>query len=79
LRHTFIGHLARAGVHPKTAQALARHSSITLMLDTYTAPAALETQSEALAALPDPASGPGAPGRADTGQVPHKRAKTVLP
>ncbi len=36
LRHTFISNLARAGVHPKTAQALARHSTITLTMDRYT-------------------------------------------
>ncbi len=35
LRHTFISNLARAGIHPKTAQALARHSTITLTLDRY--------------------------------------------
>ena len=36
LRHTFITNLARSQVHPKTAQVLARHSSITLTLDRYT-------------------------------------------
>ncbi len=36
LRHTFISNLARAGVHPKNAQALARHSTITLTMDHYT-------------------------------------------
>ena len=36
LRHTFITNLARGGVHPKTAQALARHSTITLTMDRYT-------------------------------------------
>ena len=36
LRHQFISNLARAGVHPKAAQALARHSTITLTLDRYT-------------------------------------------
>jgi len=36
LRHTFLMNLARAGVHPKTAQALARHSTISLTLDRYT-------------------------------------------
>ena len=36
LRHTFITNLARAGVHPSDAQALARHSSITLTMDCYT-------------------------------------------
>ena len=35
LRHTFITNLARAGVHPKTAQSLARHGSITLTMDRY--------------------------------------------
>ena len=35
LRHTFITSLARGGVHPKTAQALARHSTITLTMDRY--------------------------------------------
>ena len=36
LRHTFITHLAQAGVRPKDAQTLARHSTITLTLDRYT-------------------------------------------
>ena len=36
LRHGFISALARCGVEPKVAQALARHSSITLTLDRYT-------------------------------------------
>ncbi len=30
LRRTFISNLARGGVHPKVAQQLARHSTITL-------------------------------------------------
>ena len=36
LRHTFISNLAKAGVHPKNAQALARHSSIELTMNVYT-------------------------------------------
>jgi len=36
LRHQFVSSLAQSGVHPKTAQALARHSTITLTLDRYT-------------------------------------------
>ena len=36
LRHQFISDLAAAGVHPKTAQQLARHSTITLTMDNYT-------------------------------------------
>ncbi len=35
LRHTFITNLTRAGVHPKIAQRLARHSTITLTMDRY--------------------------------------------
>lgn len=33
LRHQFISNLAQAGVHPKEAQTLARHSTITLTMD----------------------------------------------
>ena len=36
LRHEFISNLARCGAHPKEAQALARHSTITLTMDRYT-------------------------------------------
>jgi integrase len=35
LRHTYVSNLARAGVSPKVAQTLARHSTITLTLDRY--------------------------------------------
>jgi integrase len=35
LRHSFISNLARAGVHPRNAQALARHSTIDLTMNTY--------------------------------------------
>ena len=52
LRHTFITNLANGGVHPKTAQALARHSTITLTMDRYSH-TLMEEQSTALAALPD--------------------------
>lgn len=51
LRHTFITRLARAGVAPKVAQALARHSTITLTMDRY-AHVGLEDQTAALDALP---------------------------
>ena len=36
LRHTFITNLARGKVHPKNAQALARHSTINLTMNAYT-------------------------------------------
>jgi len=52
LRHTFISGLAQGGVHPKTAQDLARHSTISLTMDNYTH-TVLESRSEALKALPD--------------------------
>src|SRR5688572_24120566 len=51
LRHTFLTNLARAGVHPKTAQALARHSTISLTLDRYTH-VALGDEVRAIEALP---------------------------
>ncbi len=35
LRHTYITNLARAGIHPKTAMDLARHSDINLTLARY--------------------------------------------
>ena len=52
LRHSFITALARSGVHPKVAQTLARHSTITLTLDRYSH---VETDelSIAVAGLPD--------------------------
>src|SRR5262249_18442171 len=36
LRHQYVSNLAAAGIHPKIAQTLARHSTITLTLDRYT-------------------------------------------
>ncbi len=50
-RHTMISSLARAGVHPKRAQKLARHSTITLTMNRYTH-VSLGDQAEALAMLP---------------------------
>jgi integrase len=52
LRHTFLTNLAMSGVHPKVAQSLARHSDINLTMNRYTH-ILLETQSDALKALPD--------------------------
>ncbi len=52
LRHTFITNLARGGVHPKVAQQLARHSTITLTMDRYSHTVVGEL-SEALDALPE--------------------------
>ena len=52
LRHSFITALARSGVHPKVAQQLARHSTITLTMDRYSHVEANEL-SVAVANLPD--------------------------
>jgi integrase len=52
LRHTFISNLAAGGVHPKTAQRLARHSTITLTMDRYTH-LRREALAGALRTLPD--------------------------
>ena len=35
LRHTFISNLAAGGIHPKTAQVLARHSTFALTMERY--------------------------------------------
>ena len=52
LRHSFISALASGGVHPKTAQTLARHSTITLTMDRYSHTCRGEAAA-ALQALPD--------------------------
>jgi len=52
LRHSFVSALAQGGVHPKTAQMLARHSTITLTMDRYTHISSA-SQVQALDALPD--------------------------
>src|SRR5262249_27614559 len=52
LRHTFISNLARGGIHPKLAQSLARHSTITLTMDRYPH-TLIGEQADALAVLPD--------------------------
>ncbi len=52
LRHTYISNLARGGVHPKIAQQLARHSTITLTMDRYSH-TVLGELSDALSALPE--------------------------
>ena len=51
LRHTFISNLVAVGVHPKLAQQLARHSTITLTMDRYSHVGLLD-MSTALESLP---------------------------
>ena len=51
LRHSYISLLTQAGVSPKVAQSLARHSSITLTMDRYSH-VRLADEAKALEALP---------------------------
>jgi integrase len=51
LRHSYISSLVRSGVHPKTAQTLARHATIGLTMDAYSH-VRLHDQAAALEALP---------------------------
>ncbi len=53
LRHRFCSTLARAGIAPKVAQVLARHSDVRLTLGVYTH-VELQDQTNAIAALPGP-------------------------
>jgi integrase len=52
LRHAFITNLANSGVHPKTAQTLARHGTISLTMDRYSH-TLREQEIDALTVLPD--------------------------
>ncbi len=61
-RGQFISELARQGVHPKTAQLLARHSSINLTMNTYTHLAFVDLKA-AVENLPPPPSDTSAGGK----------------
>ena len=63
LRHTFITNLAASGCHPKTAQSLARHSTITLTMDRYTH-GVVGDEAAALDRLPDLSAPPAEAARA---------------
>jgi len=54
-RHTFVTSLGKAGVHPKLAQALARHSTINLTMNVYSH-VGLDEKARAVASLPAPKS-----------------------
>ena len=65
LRHTFVTNLANGGVHPRLAQKLARHSTITLTMDRYTH-TVREQELSAISKLPDlssPAQATGTNGK----------------
>jgi integrase len=51
LRHTFITNMMKSGINPKTAQSLARHSTIDLTMNVYTS-LTVNDQAAAIAALP---------------------------
>jgi integrase len=59
-RHLFITSLERAGISPKMAQTLARHSDIRLTLQTYTH-IEVHDQAKAIQSLPGPTTGLSAP------------------
>lgn len=82
LRHTFITNMVKSGVSPKTAQTLARHSTIDLTMNVYTSLTVLE-QASALASLPPVPSfsGPESATRAfkATGTDGPKKVPPVVP
>lgn len=51
LRHTFITNMMKSGINPKTAQSLARHSTIDLTMNVYTK-LTIADQATAIASLP---------------------------
>jgi integrase len=51
LRHTFITNMMKSGINPKTAQSLARHSTIDLTMNTYTS-LTVNDQAAAITSLP---------------------------
>jgi integrase len=78
LRHQFITSLAQAGVHPKTAQELARHSTITLTLDRYSH-VGLYDQNAAIASLPAMPSAQAATAQSTGTDDAHATVQNVLP
>ncbi len=54
-RHTFVTNLGKAGVRPKLAQALARHSTINLTMNVYSH-VGLDEKAQAVASIPAPAN-----------------------
>ncbi|HMP08113.1 MAG TPA: tyrosine-type recombinase/integrase [Lacipirellulaceae bacterium] len=66
LRHQYITALTAAGVHPKTAQTLARHSTIDLTMNLYTHQLRTDV-ADALATVPGPAPAPDSQRQRATG------------
>ncbi len=76
LRHTFITRLAQAGISPKVAQSLARHSTITLTMDRY-AHVRLADEAAALEALPISQDEAARPAAQDGRRSGRKKSKTT--
>jgi integrase len=78
LRHTFLSALAASGVHPKVAQVLARHSTISLTMDYYTHLERVDV-ARGLDHLPElpgaPAGGKQAKGKSGRGAQEAKRRR----
>jgi len=78
LRHTCASLLCAAGVHPRVAQSLMRHSDINLTLSRYSH-VLVEQESDALAALPDLSAPPADAARATgTDDAPVSRNANAL-
>lgn len=67
-RHMFISNLSRAGVHPKLAQILARHSTINLTMNVYTQ-MGMDEKARAVRSIPGPVDA------RPNGEVPHGHSK----
>jgi integrase len=85
LRHTFITNMVKSGIAPKSAQSLARHSTIDLTMNVYTS-LTVHDQASALASLPpilafdgrEPV-GAALPALQATGTDATKKVPTVVP
>ena len=79
LRHTCASLLAAAGVHPRTAQSILRHSDINLTMSRYSH-VLVEQESAAVAALPDLAAPPSQAARATgTDDAPARKSFLAPP
>ena len=70
LRHTYVSRLCRAGIAPRLAQSLARHSTSRLTLDVY-AHVSLHDERTAIESLP------GLPGQGGSGEAESSQALRV--
>jgi len=78
LRHTFGTMLSAAGVKPRTAQEVMRHSTLDLTMNVYTDPALLDTAA-AVESLPAfPISGGATDGAVATVKIPSRPATIAM-